>query len=47
MKAQKGRVSPEQKEFLALATDMGYFAVVCYGFDEAKKVIQDYLLLEK
>jgi hypothetical protein len=45
MKAKKGRVSPEQTEFMKLATDMGYLAVVCYGFDEAKKVIETYLLL--
>lgn len=45
MKAQKGRVSPEQKEFLGIASGMGYLAVVCFGFEDAKKVIQTYLLL--
>ena len=45
MKAKKGRVSPEQKEFLDVASGMGYLAVVCFGFDDAKKVIETYLLL--
>ena len=45
MKAEKGRVSPEQKDFMAIANDNGYLAVVCYGFYEAKKVVETYLLL--
>lgn len=45
MKAVKGKVSKEQKEFMAVANEMGYLAVVCFGFDDAKKVIQNYLML--
>lgn len=45
MKAIKGRVSQEQTEFMQIATDNGYLAVVCFGFDDAKKVIETYLLL--
>lgn len=38
------RVSPEQKEVIESLNQHGNLAVVCYGFDQAKKVIEDYLL---
>ena len=38
-----GTVSPEQKEWLANLTSLGFVAVVCNGFDEAKKVIDQYI----
>lgn len=41
-----GNVSPEQKTWLAKLSEQGYMAVVCKGFDEAKKVIEQYLLNE-
>ena len=43
MKIKGGKVSDSQKEFMGLATLMGYQAVVCYGFDEAKDAITEYL----
>jgi hypothetical protein len=36
-------VSSSQKEFMAAASSMNYLAVVCYGFDEAKIKIEEYL----
>ena len=46
MKVKGGRVSESQKEFMGAATFMGYPAVVCYGFDEAKKAINNYLQIK-
>jgi hypothetical protein len=43
MKAKTGSVSDSQKEFMAAASSMNYLAVVCYGFDEAKTAITNYL----
>jgi hypothetical protein len=43
MKAKTGKVSDSQKEFMAAASSMNYLAVVCYGFDEAKETIANYL----
>ena len=43
MKAKGGNLSDKQKDFMGAATLMGYQAVVCYGFDEAKTAITKYL----
>jgi hypothetical protein len=43
MKAKTGSISDSQKEFMAAASSMNYLAVVCFGFDEAKKAITKYL----
>jgi hypothetical protein len=43
MKVKGGRVSDSQKQFMGAATLMGYPAIVCYGFDEAKNAINNYL----
>jgi hypothetical protein len=43
MKAKAGKVSDSQKEFMAAASSMNYLPVVCYGFDEAKTAITNYL----
>lgn len=43
MKAKSGKVSKPQKDFLALANSLNYKAVVCYGFDDAKMMIEKYL----
>jgi len=43
MKVKGGKLSNSQKEFMGNATFMGYQAVVCYGFDEAKDAITEYL----
>jgi hypothetical protein len=42
-----GRVSDSQKECLSKLAERGYKAVVCKGFDEAKKAIDLYLSEEK
>jgi hypothetical protein len=46
MKVKGGKVSSSQKEFMTVATAMGYKAVVCYGFDEAKQAINDYFTIK-
>ena len=43
MKVKGGKLSDSQKEFMGLATLMGYQAVVCYGFESAKDAITEYL----
>jgi hypothetical protein len=43
MKAKGGKVSDSQKEFMSNASSMNYKTVVCYGFEEAKKEINNYL----
>ncbi len=42
MKIEGGKTSPEQKEYIAGLIACGYMATVCYGFDEAKKIIDNY-----
>ena len=43
MKVKGGKLSDSQKEFMGMAILMGYQAVVCFGFDEAKDAITEYL----
>lgn len=43
MKAKTGKVSKAQKDFIALANSYNYKAVVCYGFEDAKNMIEKYL----
>ena len=43
MKRRGGRVSPDQAWWLERLNDQGYAATVCYGWDEARKVIEHYL----
>lgn len=44
MKRRKGgKVSDEQKEMIRLLIEQGYKAVVCYGWEEAKNVIVEYM----
>lgn len=38
-----GVVSPEQKEMSRIISEQGYMCMVCYGAEDAKKVIVDYL----
>lgn len=46
MKVGRNKPSDKQKEFLAHVNSVGYKGTVCYGFEEAQKVILDYLKLE-
>ncbi|MCL2071595.1 MAG: VRR-NUC domain-containing protein [Oscillospiraceae bacterium] len=43
LKAPKGRVQANQREWLQDLSEQGYKAVVAYGFEEARTVIEDYL----
>lgn len=44
MKAKKGKPTPEQLEWIDYLNGAGYFALVCYGMDEAKMAILNYLV---
>ena len=37
------KVSPEQEKWLTELNEHGYYAVVCYGADEAIEVIEEYM----
>lgn len=41
--AKTARVSPEQKAWIQALKEQGYRAVVCYGFEQARTAIIDYL----
>jgi len=41
--AAKGSPSPEQTDWQIKLNTRGYLACICYGFDEAKAVIDKYL----
>lgn len=43
LKAPKGRVSPEQSDMLDLLRANGYVCRVCFGWDQAREVIEGYL----
>lgn len=43
MKAKTGKVTSRQKEWIERLCDVGYQAHVCNGYNEAKKVIVNYL----
>lgn len=43
MKAQNGKLSKVQSEFLSRMNSIGYYACACYGFDQAIDVINKYL----
>jgi len=44
MKRQKGgKVSEKQKEWIEKLNKLGYLAVVCRGYEEAKEVVERYM----
>jgi hypothetical protein len=43
-KEKGGQVTPEQKQWIELLNQRGYFAMVCKGAEEAKKVVEMYFL---
>jgi hypothetical protein len=43
MKSVKGSLSENQREWISTLSSNGYQCNVCYSFDEAKKIICDYL----
>lgn len=40
-----GKVSKEQKEWIARLNTSGYFAAVCYGYQEAIETLKEYASL--
>ena len=42
MKTTKGRLSPEQKRWLSVLSQLGYKCVVAHGWIEAKKALEEY-----
>lgn len=46
MKYEKGRIEPSQTEWLTAMADAGHYACVCYGYDYAVRVIEDYVRLQ-
>jgi len=42
-KAKGGKLNEEQREEIEFLTEQGYLALVCYGANEARNVIQEYL----
>lgn len=48
MKKEKGgRLSENQKEFLARAEQAGYYTIVGRGYDQARELLEEYLSWEK
>ena len=45
MKAEDGRPTATQKQWLTALSKQGYACAVCYGADEAKEVITEYIEL--
>jgi hypothetical protein len=45
LKAKGGRVQGNQREWLQQLTAQGYKAVVAFGFNEAREIIEEYLRL--
>lgn len=45
MKVGKNKTTDNQKRWLEHLKKVGYLTGVCYGFDEARKLISDYLKL--
>lgn len=42
-RAKGGKLSTAQKGWIDALNEQGYKAAVCYGFDEAKEIITEYL----
>lgn len=47
MKYGDGRLQDSQKDFLRTAAEYGNFCVVCYGAEEAIKVLDEYINLKR
>jgi len=46
MKSKNGRLSPEQKWWIANLSNQGYYCRSAYSFDEAVATITQYLEME-
>jgi len=47
MKSMTGKPTEAQIDYIDLMNDLGYFACVCRGAEEAKTVMREYLLTTK
>jgi hypothetical protein len=47
LKAGKNRTTPAQNDWISRLQQAGYMCVVCYGWEEAKREILEYLEVEK
>lgn len=47
LKTKKGRVTENQKWWIARLEEQGYMASVCYGWNAARTLIEGYLFIEK
>ena len=45
-RADGGRLSETQKKWLGWLTELGYTAVCCHGWEEAREVIRHYMRVE-
>ena len=43
MKKPRGRTDPNQKKWNAALNQLGYKAVICYGWEEARNVLEGYM----
>ena len=43
MKNKGGRLDPKQKRWLSALEQLGYKTAVCYGWEEAKEALEEYL----
>lgn len=43
MKAQNGRLRPEQKKWLEALSTFGYKTAVCHGWESARDVLKEYI----
>jgi hypothetical protein len=43
LKAERGKATPEQLGWIRALRRQGYAACVCHGWEEARRVIEDYL----
>lgn len=43
MKSEKGKATENQLDWIAALISHGYLAVICRGWDEARKTIEEYL----
>lgn len=46
MKYDKGTIQKSQKEMLKALADAGHYCVVCYGAEEAIKILTEYINLK-
>ena len=46
-KADGGRLSESQRRWLGWLTDLGYEAACCHGWEEARRVVEEYMGLEE